>query len=217
MPTEDEDLLARLAHALRPPEVEPSDEEIAALHRAVAGGLPAPAVRRVWPRRALAGVAAAVVLLVIVSGVPVPRPVRAAAHALGLPVDSVEVADAKSAVKELQRALNDGDQDRAARASARLRQRLDALNQSDRQRIARQADPLLQRAGGSGGSAPAPGSPPPAGPATSRPPSRTPSTSGTSTTTNTSSSSSSSSSSTSTTTTARTSTTKATTSTTAPR
>lgn len=211
MPTEDEDLLARLEHALRPPEVEPSDEEIAALHRAVAGGVPAPAVRRVWPRRALVGVAAAVVLLVIVSGVPVPRPVRAAAHALGLPVDSVEVADAKSAVKELQRALDDGDQERAARASARLSQRLDALNQSDRQRIGRQADPLLQRAGGSGGSAPAPRSPPPAGPTTSRPSSRSPSTSGTSSTSTTTSSS------TSTTTTARTPTTRATTSTTAPR
>ncbi|MDP8974785.1 MAG: hypothetical protein M3N28_00130 [Actinomycetota bacterium] len=210
MPTEDEDLLGRLEHALRPPDVEPSDEEIAALHRAVAGGVPAPAVRRVWPRRALAGVAAAVVLLVMVSGVPVPRPVRAAAHALGLPVDSVEVADAKSAVKELQRALDDGDQERAARASARLRQRLGALSERDRQRIGRRAGPLLERAGGSSGSPPAPGSPPPDGQAPSRPSTRTPSTSGTSSTTTSSSTSS-------TTTTAPGQTTRATTSTTAPR
>ena len=208
MPTKDEYLLARLEQDLRPPAVEPSEAEIAALHQAVAEGATHPAVRRVWPRRALAGVAAAAVLVLIVSGVPVPRPVRAAAHALGLPVDSVKVADAKSAVKELQRALDEGDQERAARASARLRRRLDALDQADRQRIGQKADPLLLRAGSPPGSRPGPGTPPPGGPTTSRPPSRNPSTSGPSTTTTSSSSTSSTS------TTARTSTTRATTSTT---
>ncbi len=172
MPTEDEDLLRRLENAFRPPEVEPSEAEIAALHRAVAESAATPAVRRVWPRRVVAAVAAAAVLIVIVSGVPVPRPVRAAAHAIGLPVDSVKVADAKSAVKELQRALDDGDQEGAARALARLRQRLDALGESDRRRLARQADPLIQRAGATPGS-PAPGTPQPGGPATSRPPTTT--------------------------------------------
>jgi len=127
VPTEDEDLLGRLEHALRPPEVEPSEAEIAALHRAVTEGADAPAVRRVWPRRALAGAAAAAVLAFILSGAALPRPLRVVAHALRLPVDSAKVADAKSAVDELQRALDDGDQEGAARASARLRQRLDAL------------------------------------------------------------------------------------------
>lgn len=190
MASEDEDLLRRLEHALRPEEVEPSEAEIAALHRAVAEDATTPAVRRVWPRRALAGVAAAAVLTVIVSGAPMPRPVRAAAHALGLPVDSVKVADAKSAVNELQRALDDGDEERAARASARLRQRLEALGEGDRQRIGRRSDPLLQRAGALRGSQPAPEGPPPGapaprGPVPSRPPTTSPSTNRSSTTTST--------------------------------
>ncbi len=202
MPTEDEDLLRRLEDALRPPEVEPSAAEVAALHRAVAEGAVTPAVRRVWPRRALAGVAAAAVLTVIVSGAPMPRPVRAALHAVGLPVDSVKVADANSAARELQRALDDGDEERAARASARLRQRLDALGQSDRQRLGRRTDPLLQRAGAPP-SSPRPGAPPAGGPVPSGPPTTAPSTGRSPSTT-----------SSSTTTTAPTSTTRRTTSTT---
>jgi hypothetical protein len=203
VPTEDEDLLGRLEHALRPPEAEPSEAEIAALHRAVAEGASAPAVRRVWPRRAIAGAAAAAVLLFILSGAALPRPLRGLAHALRLPVDSVKVADAKTAVNELERALDENDQERAARASARLRQRLDALGEDDRQRIGRRADPLLQRARAPGGSSPAPGSPPPGGTVPSKPSTTTSSTNRRSTTT-----------SSSTTTTARTATTRGTTSTT---
>jgi len=195
VPTEDEDLLGRLEHALRPPEVEPSEAEIAALHRAVTEGADAPAVRRVWPRRALAGAAAAAVLAFILSGAALPRPLRVVAHALRLPVDSAKVADAKSAVNELQRALDDGDQEGAARASARLRQRLDALGEDDRQKIGQRAEPLLQRAGAPSASSPAP-APPPGSSVPSRP------------STTTSSTSRSSTTSSSTTTTARTSTTR---------
>ena len=202
MPTEDEDLLGRLEHALRPPEVEPSEAEIAALHRAVTEGADAPAVRRVWPRRALAGAVAAAVLAFILSGAALPRPLRVVAHALRLPVDSAKVADAKSAVNELQRALDDGDQEGAARASARLRQRLDALGEDDRRRIGQRAEPLLQRAGAPSGSSPVPGAPPPGSSVPSRP------------STTTSSTSRSSTTSSSTTTTARTSTTGGSTSTT---
>ena len=195
MPTEDEDLLGRLEHALRPPEVEPSEAEIAALHRAVTEGADAPAVRRVWPRRALAGAAAAAVLAFILSGAALPRPLRVVAHALRLPVDSAKVADAKSAVNELQRALDDGDQEGATRASARLRQSLDALGEDDRQKIGQRAEPLLQRAGAPSASSPAP-APPPGSSVPSRP------------STTTSSTSRSSTTSSSTTTTARTSTTR---------
>jgi len=186
VPTEDEDLLHRLELALRPPAAEPSEAEIAALHRAVAEHGDGPPVRRVWPRRTLAAAAAAAVLFVIVSGAPMPRPIRAAAHAVGLPIDSVKVADAKSAMSELQRALDDGDREGAARASARLRQRLAALGEKERQSIGPRAEPLLQRAGNLPAS-PVPGAPPPGGTVPSRPPTTTrmPTTTTASTTTTT--------------------------------
>ena len=185
MPAEDDDLLERLEEALRPPDAVPSDAEIAALHRAVAEGGTAPVVRRVWPRRALAGIAAAAVLLFIVSGAALPRPLRTVAHALRLPVDSVEVADAKSAEKELRAALDENDPERVARASARLQRRLEALEQADRERLGRRVSPYLERA--RTGQAPSPGTPVPPGRPPAPPPATTPATRQTSTTTPTSS------------------------------
>ena len=203
MPADDDDLLERLEDALRPPEAVPSEAEIEALHRAVAEAQSTPTVRRVWPRRVLAGAVAAAILLVIVSGAALPRPVRALANALGLPVDSVQVAEAKSAEKELLAALEGGDPERVARASARLQRRLEALDEQDRERFRRRVDPYLERARGL--QAPPPGSPLPPGRIPSSPTSTTSSTFRTSTTTPTSSST--------TTTTATTSTTRRTTST----
>ena len=202
MPAEDDDLLERLEDALRPAEVTPSEAEVAALRRAVAEGGSSAVVSRVWPRRVLAGAVAAAILLFIVSGAALPRPLRTVAHALRLPVDSVEVADAKSAEKELRAALDGGDEERVARASERMQRRLEALRERDRERFRRRVGPYLERA--RAGQPPAPGAPVPARPAPS-PASTTSSTARTSTTTPTQS--------TSTTTTGRTSTTSPTTST----
>jgi hypothetical protein len=204
VPAEDDDLLERLEDALRPAEATPSQAEVAALRRAVAEGDPAPVVHRVWPRRVLAGAVAAAILLFIVSGAALPRPLRTVAHALRLPVDSVEVADARSAEKELRAALDGGDGERIARASERMQRRLEALREGDRERFGRRVNPYLERA--RAGQVPAPGAPVPARPLPS-PASTTSSTARTSTTTPTQSTS------TTTTTTGRTSTTSKTTST----
>lgn len=162
MPADDNELLEKLESALAPPAAEPSPSEVAALRRAVAEQASSVGPERVWPWRVAAGLAAAVVLLFVVVAPPLPEPLRQVAHGLGLPVDSVEVADAKSAAAELRSALDDGDRERAARASARLQRNLDGLEERDRRRLASRTDPLIERARSSGsGTAPVPGQPPP--------------------------------------------------------
>ena len=166
MPTDhgDDALLERLGEALRPPDTEPSAPELALLHGAVTaraslGSRPRPwAHPRAWPRRVVAGVAACLLLGVLLTGPTLPRPLRSFAHAVRLPVDSVQVAEAKSAVADLQAALDAGDHERAARSSAVLRRRLEALDERDRRRLSGKAAPLLERAARSPGATP--GAPP---------------------------------------------------------
>lgn len=192
MPAEDEEVLERLRQALRAPDAQPSAAEVAELRRAVAERDPLPAPRRAWPRRVAAVAAAAAILVVLVAGPPLPRPVRSLARAVGLPVDSAEVADAKSAASELQAALDGGDPARVAKASARLERRLQALREADRRRLAQRSDPLLERArrSQSGTGAPAGSGPPTSrgGPTTTGPVTTLPSSRSSSTTTTTSTS-----------------------------
>ena len=183
MPTEEDDVLERLSQALRPPDAAPSPSELAELRRAVADQAPAP-IPRAWPRRVAVAAAAAVIQVVVVVGPPLPRPVRSLAHGLGLPVDSAEVADAKSAAAELQAALDGGDPARVARASARLERHLQALDEADRRRLAERSDPLLERARRAVPSPRAPPSPQ-VGPHTTRSVSTLPSARSSSTTTST--------------------------------
>ena len=89
-----------------------------------------------------------------ISGSPLPDPVRSALHDVGLPVDSVDVADARSAESHLEKALRSGDTAAVSRAAAHLQECLAELDRGDRNRMAPRADALLQDATSNTGSSP---------------------------------------------------------------
>ncbi|MBV9254949.1 MAG: hypothetical protein JO054_12010, partial [Actinobacteria bacterium] len=111
-------LLDTLAAALAPAPVEPSASELFSLrmavasHHALVDGAPArraaatrvPFWRRPWALASLAtGMALAGTGAAMATGAaPVPDPVRAVAHAIGLPVDSPQVVQVQRATQTLQ-------------------------------------------------------------------------------------------------------------------
>jgi len=105
-----------------------------------------------WARRIAAGGAAVAVLAggsgvaFAAGGASLPPPLRQAARAVGLPVDSPALAGAKSAQSSLARALAHGDTQAVANDADRLRHRLTTLDQADMSRVAPQATRLLARA-----------------------------------------------------------------------
>jgi hypothetical protein len=108
--------------------------------------------RRVAARRtARVGTIAASLVLVVASaaaagvrtdGLPLPRPVRAVADAVGLPVDSVALDDTHQHLQQLQEALRAQDHNRASLAVTRLRR--DVLHLSEEER--RAAEPQVESA-----------------------------------------------------------------------
>jgi hypothetical protein len=160
----DDRLLHLLADALAPEPVEPSPGELAHLYRAVT--TPRPAARH-RPRSAVASlrrpipaIAAAFVLLsggtaVALTGPPLPRPVRAVAHDVGLPVDSPELADARGATSHLEHALEAREAKAVQAAADRLEKRLRNVHGDERAEIEREAQKLLDRANASVATPPA--------------------------------------------------------------
>jgi hypothetical protein len=132
-------LLEQLGEAFDPPAflpTEPSLTELAALERAVRRHhAPAPAPRRAWHRssRRAAGLVVALVFAgagtaaAATGSVPLPRPVRALAHDLGLPVESPEVHAVHDAVDDLHHAQANGDQKAVIDSAVALRRALDEL------------------------------------------------------------------------------------------
>ncbi len=97
-----------------------------------------------------------------------PQPVRVAARAVGLPVDSPELAGARAALARLRGALADKPRDLGSiRARAQeVRDRLAHLSADDRSHVEDEAAFLLAEADDAFAPPPAPlGSPPPASPA----------------------------------------------------
>jgi hypothetical protein len=152
-----DDLLDALGAALRPPPVEPSPAELAALHRMIDERCDAPVITRVpakraWTRRPLAVIAATAGLVMgsgaaaFAAGAPVPRPIRAAAHDVGLPVDSPQLADTKVAASELRAVLAANDTATIKRVRARLHRKLAEVPGDERDEIERDAKALLARA-----------------------------------------------------------------------
>jgi hypothetical protein len=157
-PTDDA-LLDALTVALAPAPIAPSADDLAALRALVARRDDVevvafvPVRRPSRPVRRVLTVAAAVVALVVSVGVValatgsrLPRDLRAPARALGLPVDSAALADARSAIADLRAALGQPDDARVARARDVLIERLDRLGRDDRATVDAEATTLLERA-----------------------------------------------------------------------
>lgn len=155
----------------------PSTAELQLLHHAVAQRFRAtpPAVVRPIRRPAgrrigRVGVAAAGIVLLSASaaaatgGVPLPRPVRAFAHAVGLPVDSPAVDETHHHLRALDDAVQDGDAQRARDAARRLRAAVTQVPDDERAEVQADVQQALAEAavllvGESGSSPPATTSP----------------------------------------------------------
>ena len=133
MTRDDDQLLERLGAALAPPAAEPSPAEVDALHRMVAGHDDAVAVVGPPTRPALGWrlglVAAAAVVLVI--AVVANRPAA----------ESADLAQARTALEQLETAIDRGDRGAVAAALADAERRVDALERTERAEI----EPLSSR------------------------------------------------------------------------
>lgn len=141
MIADDDRLLALLTQVLEPEPLEPPAERIIVVRaRAEAGArlLPAVDLRR-RRRRTLVSVAVAAMLAAfgagLVLGHDLPRPLRAVAHDLGLPVESVELVDTRDAVDRLGSALSQEDPEEVAAADADVVRRVNALEEEERAKI----------------------------------------------------------------------------------
>jgi len=172
--TRDDELLDVLAASLAPaPEAEPTWAEVSQLHRVVDSGWSGRHAPRtpLWRiRRPLTAAVAGFVVLgsasaaAALSGAVMPEPVRVAARAVGLPVESPELAGARAAVAGLREALGHNPRDLAViRVRAQdVRDRLTRLSADDRSHLEDEADFLLADADNALAPPTAPlGSPPP--------------------------------------------------------
>lgn len=155
--TGDEELFEQLQRLVVPPDREPPSESVAALRAAVARQFPSRRKRPWWQRKITVGAAlfglvtgtpAAAFAL---GGAPLPDPLRTALHAMGLPVDSVPVADTKAAENGLEHALRDHNPAQITKAADHLEICLAELDPADRTRMAPKADELLEVAASGGG------------------------------------------------------------------
>lgn len=156
----DDELFDLLVQTFAPAPLEPPPAGVFALRRAV--GASSPPLLASWRRRLAA--AAAVFTLVLsgsatafaLSGAPLPRPLRVAAHGVGLPVDSVAVADARTAAERLKDALARHDPVQVEEAARQLRARLAHLERGENPEIGQQSAKLLQEANEAGEQGPQP-------------------------------------------------------------
>lgn len=148
--TSDEELLSRLGRALEPPAGGPDPAKVARMRALADAGRRSTgdqlADRRKsragagW-RRPMAGVAAGIAAALIsfvvgiVAGADPPRPLRAAAHAVGLPVESPQLIDARNQLHALGEALAAGDRTRVAADDRRMVSLVKALSPEERKKI----------------------------------------------------------------------------------
>jgi hypothetical protein len=163
----DDDLLDLLRGALIADPVEPDRDAIVFLHRAL-DAHKKPGRRRSY--RIVASCLAGVGVMAgaggayALSGAVLPEPVRVVAHAVGLPVDSPEVAEARAARRALRQSLKREDANATAAAAQRLRDALGGLSSSDRAELGdvvgllHEADEQHASSGQTNGNEPAPGS-----------------------------------------------------------
>ena len=85
-------------------------------------------------------------LVAVSTGAPVPRALRSPARALGLPVDSADLADARTAMANLRTALAQPDDARVVAAADALVAHFRRLGPDDRAAVEADALALLARA-----------------------------------------------------------------------
>lgn len=147
----DDDLLDLLGATMAEPPAEPSDAEVAHVRDLVADRVVVP-FRSPWPRRAAAtGVVLAVLVTTgtaaaVVRTGSLPDSVRRVASAVGLPVDSVGVAQTRAAMADLEEALAGRDDGDVRRASAVLRADLADLSPAETDQVQPEAGGLLAQA-----------------------------------------------------------------------
>lgn len=148
----DDELLGTLADALALPAEPLAASELTALRLAVAARWPdGPRSHRPWYRPHVAVAAAAATLVmgtgaVLAAAYDLERPVRVAAHAVGLPVDPPRVTDVRDALRRLDDALRRGDGAELVAAAGRLRAELDDLHDGEARDLAKRAGAALERA-----------------------------------------------------------------------
>ena len=158
--TDDKRLLEALAEALEASAGAPTDAERLAFRRMAADTLaqaprrPRPArwlwpfpTRRPWPAFAAAFAAVLVVVGAVAVMRPVmPDPVRAAVHAVGLPVDSVELAHTRRSMDTVRHDLTTGDTTQLEEHADTLTRQLADLSGDDHSAVRDEADRLLAEA-----------------------------------------------------------------------
>ena len=168
MTTRDNELFVVLAAALGPvPAAEPTRAELARLHRVIDGSTHRRAPFWRIPRPLSAALAGFVVLggasaAAAASGAVMPEPVRVAVRALGLPVDSPQTADVRSAIARLRDALDARPRNvsEIRERAQQLREDLARLSAGDRVGIDPQANFLLVEADNAVVPPPTPSAPP---------------------------------------------------------
>jgi len=155
----DEELTALLRKALDPGNPSPPPESVRELRSLVSSAAP---LRRPTPLRTRVAVATAVFLgmsgsavgAAVATGATLPEPLRVIASGIGLPVDSVGLAQAKTDADRLRGDLNRRDLEEVPRDAAALQDTFAGLTKGERQSIGGEVDSLLDRAapfdGGSG-------------------------------------------------------------------
>ena len=148
----DEEQIELLRSDLEIEACEPPASSVAALRAAVERASASARHRRSWKLRctAAAGVVATVFsgssAAFALSGAAIPRPLRVAMHAVGLPVDSVTLADAKSAESQLAMALRKRDTSAVDHDARLLALRLSRLGRQDLAQVDAEATALLAQA-----------------------------------------------------------------------
>ena len=150
---DDEVLLDQLADALAPEPCVPPAEGVQALHRSIDAAALGARPQRRRPRRrwllpAVATVAALGVgnLALAAAGTSLPRVVRAAAHAVKLPVDSPALLDTRQHRDALRAALDRDDKAAIETEARQLRAAFLRLDNGERNTIAVDVEQLLARA-----------------------------------------------------------------------
>lgn len=145
----DDELLELLGSALVPQASEPSLASIASLHRALRSS--SPRRGRKWRPAAVAACAGLVIagsggVALAATGAVLPALVRRVAYDLRIPVDSPELARARSQIATLRTDLVRDDRPGTATAADQLRDQLRTLRPSDAAKVSGQAEELLARA-----------------------------------------------------------------------
>ncbi len=144
----DDRLYELLGRALEPERLEPPRERVHEVRARAEARRPRPVeARSPWRRRVLVAAAAVLAFLGgVVVGHDLPRPLRAVAHELGLPVDSPELLDARARMEELGRALGREDVPAVIALDQEMVEIVNGLDQDEQDEIKPAAHEIHERA-----------------------------------------------------------------------